>query len=176
VNFKRGALLVERAVLSAGLVRTIVRGLAWIFERVLWLWGRIRFGALVHNRGVGCVCHWNAHLKYPENILLGDHVVIGENVSIGAHSPIKLGNRVRISRDVILEAAGLDFSKGTPPYQHTSAPITIDEGVWIGARAVVLGGVTIGAYAIIAAGAVVTKDVPAGAVVGGVPARSLRNP
>lgn len=154
----------------------IVRGSTWLFGRVLWLWGRLRFGALVQKRGVGCVCHWNAELKYPENITLGDYVVIGANVSIGAHSPVAIGSRVRISRDVVLETAGLAFSKGPPPYEHTSSPIVIEEGVWIGARAIVLGGVRVGAHAVIAAGAVVTKDVPAGAIVGGVPAQSLRQP
>jgi acetyltransferase-like isoleucine patch superfamily enzyme len=174
MSLKRKILIAERAILSLGLVRMIIRGIAWMFERTAWLLGRIRFGALVSQRGIGCVCHWNAELKYPENISLGDYVVIGTNASIGAHSPIRIGNRVRISRDVVLETAGLAFAKGPPPYEHASAPIIIGEGVWIGARAVVLGGVTIGAHAVIAAGAVVTKDVPPNAIVGGVPARPLR--
>ena len=54
------------------------------------------------------------------------------------------------------------------------APIRIGKNVWIGANAVVLPGVTVGDNAVIAAGAVVSRDVPANAVVGGVPARLLR--
>jgi galactoside O-acetyltransferase len=50
----------------------------------------------------------------------------------------------------------------------------VSEEVWIGAGAIILGGVTIGRGAVIAAGAVVREDVPAGAVAGGVPARVLR--
>ena len=53
-------------------------------------------------------------------------------------------------------------------------PIRIGKGVWIGANATVLAGVTIGDHAVVAAGAVVTKDVPARAIVGGVPARFIK--
>lgn len=53
------------------------------------------------------------------------------------------------------------------------APVFIDHDVWVGARAMVLKGVTVGAGAVIGAGAVVTKDVPPGAIVGGVPAKQI---
>jgi acetyltransferase-like isoleucine patch superfamily enzyme len=175
VPIKLKLLTAEKAFLALSVVRMIVRAIAWPFEQLLWLWGRVRFGALVRKRGIGCVCHWNARLKYPDNISLGDYVVIGANASIGAHSTIVIGDRVRISQDVVIETAGLDFSKGPPPYEHRSSPIVIEEGVWIGARAIVLGGVRVGAHAVIAAGAVVTKDIPAGTIVGGVPARPLPN-
>src|SRR5688572_13672435 len=157
----RSALLkVESSVLRWAPVRWIVQGFDWAVRRFFWLWGRVRFGALVRNRGSGCVCHWTSELKYPENISLGDGVVIGTNVSIGAHSPIRIGNRVRISTDVIIESAGLDFNDAHPPYSHVSHPIVIEDGVWIGARAIILGGVTIGCYSVVAAGAVVTRSMP----------------
>ena len=60
----------------------------------------------------------------------------------------------------------------TQPLQ--GAPVRIGNDVWIGAHAVVLKGVTIGDGAVIAAGAVVTKDVPAGVIAGGMPARVIR--
>jgi maltose O-acetyltransferase len=145
-----------------------------IARRALWIWGRLRFAALVRDRGPGCVCHWNADLKYPENIHLGEGVVIGVNASLGAHSPIHIGNRVRISKEVQIETAGLDFFTGPPPYRHVSKPIVIEDGVWIGTRAMVLGGVRIGAYAVVAAGSIVTRDVPPRTIVGGVPARPLK--
>src|SRR5690625_2434633 len=56
----------------------------------------------------------------------------------------------------------------------TSRGITIGDDVWIGSHVVVLDGVTVGDRAVLAAGAVVTKDVPAGAVVGGNPARLIQ--
>lgn len=154
-------------------VRWIIMLPALLIHRMLWVWGRLRFAALVRQRGAGCICHWQADLKYPHNIRLGDGVIIGVNVSIGAHSVVTLGDNVRISRDVIIETAGLDFSSHQTPYQHTSRPIVIEEGVWIGARAVVLSGVTIGSHSVVAAGCVVTKDVPPYTIVGGVPARAI---
>lgn len=57
--------------------------------------------------------------------------------------------------------------------QPSAAPITLGDRVWVGTRAIVLKGVTIGDGAVVAAGAVVTKDVPAGAVVGGMPAKVI---
>lgn len=59
--------------------------------------------------------------------------------------------------------------------QDPDAPVTIGEHVWIGSRSIVMKGVTIGDGAIVAAGSVVTKDVPAGALVAGVPAQVVRD-
>ncbi len=152
----------------------IIKGLDAGVRRVLWAWSHLRFAALVRNQGQGCVCHWNAELKYPGRIKLGNKVVIGMNVAIGAIGTITLDDHVRLSRDVILETAGLDFTSPTLPYPHVHAPIHLEEGVWVGARSVILGGVTIGKRAVIAAGSIVTKDVPAGALIGGVPAKVIR--
>lgn len=143
-------------------------------NRLLWVWGRLRFSALVRRRGLGCVCHWNVDLKYPENLVLGDEVVIGANASLGAHSQIRIGHRVRISKEVQIETAGLDFLSGPPPYRHQSKPILIEDGVWIGTRSMVLGGVRIGAHAVIAAGSIVTRDVPPRTLVAGTPAKVIR--
>jgi acetyltransferase-like isoleucine patch superfamily enzyme len=58
---------------------------------------------------------------------------------------------------------------------NPSAPIVIEDDVWIGARCQILKGVTIGARSVIAAGSVVTKDIPSDVVAGGVPCRVIRN-
>ncbi|MDY6865405.1 MAG: acyltransferase [Halobacteriota archaeon] len=60
-------------------------------------------------------------------------------------------------------------------YPKKTLPVHIKEGAWIGAGSIILPGVTIGEYSLIAAGAVVTKDVPPYAVVGGVPAKIIKN-
>jgi maltose O-acetyltransferase len=163
----------ESALFGHGPLRWLVLVLDRVAFRLAWLWGRMRFAALVPHRGRGSVCHWSADIKYPENISIGDHVVIGVGCSIGAHSPVKIGAYARLSKDVQIETAGLDVSF-PPPYRHISRPIVIEEDVWIGTRAMILGGVRVGRGAVVAAGAVVTKDVPAGSVVAGVPARVVR--
>ena len=173
-SLKTTVLRVESALFSSWPVRAVVVALTLIAMRIGWLWGRARFAAMVRNKGLGCVCHWTAELKYPENLVLGQRVVIGVNVTLGAHSTIRLDDHVRISKDVVIETAGLDFSAATPPYPHISAPITVCEGAWIGTRSIILGGVTIGRHAVVAAGSVVTKDVPDGAIVAGAPARVVR--
>jgi len=110
--------------------------------------------------------------KYLENISIGDHVMIGPLTTIGAHSPVVLEDHVRISQGVLIETASLDLSQPLP-YPHISKPITLKRGVWVGAGAMVLGGVTIGEYAVIGAGAVITRDVPPGVIVVGSQPRVL---
>jgi maltose O-acetyltransferase len=155
-------------------LRWLVLGLRALAERTIWLAGHIRLAAVVRKQGRGCQCHFGAELKVPDNLTLGDRVIIGTKVVIGAHSPVYIGDDVRISRDVLIETAGLDFSTARPPYPHISRPIHIEADVWIGARAIILGGVTIGRGAVVAAAAVVTADVPPGAVVAGLPARVIK--
>lgn len=173
-GFKRKILSLELFVTGLLPMKWLVLAPSLALNRLLWAWGRLRFSALVRRRGLRCVCHWNVDIKYPENLVLGDEVVIGVNASLGAHSPIHIGHRVRISKDVQIETAGLDFLTGPPPYRHQSKAIIIEEGVWIGTRSIVLGGVRIGAHAVIAAGSIVTCDVPPRTLVAGMPAKVIR--
>lgn len=130
---------------------------------------RARFSALApHARD--CVCHWSTEIKYPENITFGHRVIIGPRCTIGAAAPIFFGDHVRISKGVVVETAGLDFAT-EPPYKGLLRPIRIERGVWLGTRAIVLGGVTIGEYSIIGAGTVISRDVPAHSIVTGAGSR-----
>ena len=98
------------------------------------------------------------YINYESVIECFNHISIGENCSISERVIIRDSNNHIISRD------GYEKSK----------PIHIGNHVWIGMGATILSGVTIGDGAIIAAGALVNKDVPANALVGGVPARIIR--
>jgi acetyltransferase-like isoleucine patch superfamily enzyme len=83
---------------------------------------------------------------------------------------VTIGRDCKIARDVII----MDTDQHELPGQGLLvSPVVIEDRAWIGARAIILKGVTVGHDAIIAAGAVVTRDVPARAVVGGVPAKVL---
>ena len=108
-------------------------------------------------------------------IVLGDDVFINSGCCFDLSAPVVIGSRAQLAYQVTLVTGG--HAIGTHESRagkHCPAPIHIGEGVWIGARATVLPGVTIGAGAVIAAGALVTRDVPADTLVGGVPARFIR--
>lgn len=104
--------------------------------------------------------------KYRQNVSIGHNVSIGPRVTIGAHSRVVLEDYVRISEGALIETAGVDLNQQLP-YPHRSSPIIVRRGAWIGAGAMVLGGVTVGEQAVIGAGAVITRDVPPFAVVVG---------
>jgi len=129
----------------------------------VYYYGRYRY---YFPNGGDSFLHGNTEIKYPNNIYIGNKVVIGPGCTLGAKSKIELGDFVRISKDVVIETAGLDWS-GELPYKHISKPIIIGKGVWLGARSIVLGGVTIGENAIVGAGSVVSKDIPENSIVVG---------
>lgn len=106
---------------------------------------------------------------------IGDGVVLSRGVHLVAHARVCIGAGTLIGEYASVRDA--NHRRGAGPLRdsgHVAAAITIGCNVWIGRGAAVLAGVTIGDDAVIAANAVVTRDVPAGAVVGGVPARPLR--
>lgn len=122
---------------------------------------------------------------------LGHHyepkIIIGKNFSAGNYVHIGAMNRVEIGDDVLLGSKIYitDHQHGSTSYEEMSlapeareltskGPVIIGDKVWIGDNAVIMDGVTIGHNAVVAAGAIVTTDVPAYAVVGGVPARVLK--
>lgn len=115
------------------------------------------------------------------NNAVGD-VVIGDHTRIGIHctviGPVTIGSHVNLAQGITVTALNHNFKDTTLRIDEqgiSTNPITIGDDVWIGANAVILPGVTIGKHAVIAAGAVVTKDVPDNCIVGGVPARILKD-
>ena len=112
---------------------------------------------------------------YGFNIHTHGLTVINYNCVILDTSPVHIGANAFIAPGVCLACAG----HALDPQQRaegigTSAPITLEENVWIGANSVVCGGVTISAGSVIGAGSVVTRDIPAGVVAVGNPCRVLR--
>lgn len=114
------------------------------------------------------------------NNAVGD-VIIGNHTRIGIHNtiigPVTIGDHVNLAQGITVTALNHNFSDTTKRIDEQSIStkhVTIEDDVWIGANAVILPGVTIGQHAVVAAGAVVTTDVPANTVVGGVPARIIK--
>lgn len=112
----------------------------------------------------------------PESLKVGTSVSIHQHCYIDARGGITIGDDVMISHGVTLLASSHSFDDTSVPMKSQPVvmdPVTIADDVWLGAKATVLMGVNIGQGAIIAAGAVVTGDVPAYAIVGGVPAKVI---
>ena len=110
----------------------------------------------------------------------GKNITIGKNVFINAcchfqdHGGVTIGDNCQIGHNVVFAT----LNHGIAPEKRASmnpAPIRLGRNVWVGSNSIILQGVTIGDNAIIAAGSVVTKDVQANTIVGGVPARYLRS-
>lgn len=115
------------------------------------------------------------HCDYGFNIHTHGLAVINYNCVILDTSPVHIGAGAFIAPGVCLACAG----HALDPDQRaegigTSSPITLEENVWIGANAVVCGGVTIGKGSVIGAGSVVNRDIPAGVVAAGVPCKVIR--
>jgi len=95
-------------------------------------------------------------LKNAANISIGSGVKVGSGCTLGAMSPITIYDEATLSQDVILETGGLSLRGGR---HHKSEPIVIHKGAWIGARSIILSGVTIGEFAVIGAGLCIRSDV-----------------
>ncbi|MCB2292355.1 sugar O-acetyltransferase [Clostridium algoriphilum] len=108
-----------------------------------------------------------------KNICMGKNVFINTGCRFQDQGGIAIGDGVLIGHNVMLATLNHDIDPRKRSTMHP-APIVIGKNVWIGANAIVVPGVTIGDGAVIAAGAVVTKDVPANVIVGGVPAKIIR--
>jgi len=145
------------------------------------VWGR----PVVHNWGV---MHIGPRLRLVSTIATTELVVgsggrleIGESVfinygcSISANAFVRIGDRCSIGTYVII--MDNDFHQTDPERREErppSAPVVLEENVWLGARVIVLKGVTIGHDTTIGAGSVVTRDIPPRCVAAGVPARVIR--
>jgi acetyltransferase-like isoleucine patch superfamily enzyme len=130
--------------------------------------------------GSFCLIENDVYFKFdgiwtPEvSIIIGDGVFIGRGCEFNIRKCIKVGSRAAIAsgckfidHDHAIVGTKIDEVPGQ------EAAIEIGEDVWLGYNVIVLKGVKIGASAVVAAGAVVTKDIPAGEIWGGVPARRL---
>lgn len=114
------------------------------------------------------------YTDFGKNITIGRRVFINAGCHFQDHGGVTLGDGCLIGHNVVF--ATLDH--GTAPEDRGAmypAPIRLGKNVWVGSNSTILRGVTVGDNAIIAAGSVVTKDVAANTVVGGVPARHIRD-
>ena len=119
---------------------------------------------------------WLSVLDDEASLDIGAFTFLGRDCQIEVTRSVTIGRGVLIGPRVYVTDHNHGMASGTPIFEQPclAKPVRIHDDVWIGAHAIILPGVTIGSGAVVAAGAVVTRDIPARAIVGGVPARVLR--
>ncbi|MEU3708744.1 DapH/DapD/GlmU-related protein [Streptomyces catenulae] len=112
--------------------------------------------------------------EYGLNTAFGENVFVNQGCTFMDRGGIRIGDGVMIAPKVSLITGGHPLRLAERRAYLSLAPIVVEDDVWIGTSAVILQGVTVGAGAVVAAGAVVTRDVPARTLVAGVPARVIK--
>ena len=118
----------------------------------------------------------NVYFGRGSHVRIGNRSMIGADSIVGSAADVTIGDDVMMGPQVLIYTSNHGIELGSPMRLQPSVnrPVTIGNDVWIGARCILLPGVTINDGAVVAAGAVVSKDVPQNAIVGGVPARVLK--
>lgn len=121
--------------------------------------------------GKGSTIHMWANFFMPKNINIGQDTIVGDHIFLDGRAKLKIGNHVDIASQVMIYNSEHDLDSTT--FKAREEKVEIGDYVFIGPRVIILPGVKIGNGGIVAAGAVVTKDVPDFAIVGGVPAKII---
>lgn len=156
-----------------------------LFDSPISLIGE-KYITIGHNVSFRKLCILTAHDNY-EREKFQPCIKIGNNCNFGQHNHITAINEIQIGNDVLTGSwvTITDNAHGNTDYEslkikpakrklYSKGKVIIGNNVWIGDKATILPGVTIGDGAIIAANSVVTKDVPSYSVVGGIPAKILK--
>ena len=112
------------------------------------------FGAKL---GKGVVIKPSVNIKYPWKLQLGNYVWLGEYVWIDNLSEVRVGDHVTLSQGCLLLTGSHDHARES--FDFISSPISLENGAWIGAKAVVFGGVTCKTHSILGIGSVAEKDL-----------------
>jgi acetyltransferase-like isoleucine patch superfamily enzyme len=162
------------------------------------LWVRIFVNPILNKKGRGSIIRRSVRMDvFPYNdFIMGKlstiedfstinngvgHVEIGDRTRLGMANviigPIKIGSDIMFAQNIV--ASGLnhvyeDINMPIADQPVSTSLITIEDEVWIGANAVITAGVTVGKHSVVAGGSVVTKNVPPYSIVGGNPAKILK--
>lgn len=162
-------------------VRSLFDPRSWLqLLRLLHYWNYAHVTPRRRARvGPGVAMAPNVSLRYGERIEIGARAHIGEGCALWAGSStgrIVIGEDALFGPQVFVTASDYLYEPGTPVMQQPprERDVVIGRDVWLGARAIVLADVTVGDGCVVAAGSVVTRSLPPGAVAAGVPARIVK--
>lgn len=127
------------------------------------------FGAKV---GRGVVIHPGVNIKFPWKLAIGNHVWIGQRAWLDNIDQLTIKDNAVISQGAMLILGSHDYKR--PDYPTLSGPVVLEEGSWVGAGALVLGGVTLKSHALLSAGSVTGKNLEAYTIYRGNPAVAVR--
>ncbi len=127
------------------------------------------FGATI---GKNVILRHQLNIKYPWFLIVGDSTWIGEEVWIDNLVPVKIGSNVCLSQGVMLLTGNHNYSK--PKFDLITGKIVLEDGVWIGAKAIICPEVFADEHAVLTAGSIATKDMEAYFVYQGNPAKKIR--
>lgn len=112
------------------------------------------------------------YLGHPQNLKIGHGSTLNHGVFLNLDDQLTIGKNVRVSPYVQLHTSHLDSNK--IPRHHVKKPILIEGNVWLASGSIISAGVKIGENSVVVAGAVVTSDIPKNVMVGGVPAKIIK--
>ncbi len=157
-----------KRLLWAGVEATLFRGSFHTMNR--WRCFLLRcFGAKV---GKKCIVRRTVRVYYPWNVRIGNLCILGDNAALYSLGKITVGDRAMVSQEAYLCAGTHDHEDMALPL--LTPPVSIGEDAWVCARAFIGPGVTVGAGAVVAACGVAVKDVAPWTMVGGNPAKFIK--
>jgi len=158
------------------MIRSIVYGLMWVSlgmtSRFPSGWVRRNVLRLLRARiDPSVIVYSGVFVRNPWRLQVGRGTVIGHHCHLDARGGLHIGAHVNLSSEVNIWTN--EHDPQSDDFAIVGAPVRVGDHAWLGNRCIILPGVSIGAGAVVCSGAVVTKDVPERAIVGGVPAHVI---
>lgn len=157
------------AHLLNGLLQLFTRFVGFIpSHRLRWLIYRFVLRVKIHRTAT---IYGGAEIRFPWKLSIGPRSIVGHGAILDARSGLQIASDVNISTGVYIWTKDHDLSDAA--FAMRGAPVVIESHAWLSCRSTILPGTRIGTGAVVAAGAVVTKDVEAYSIVGGIPAKHI---